>query len=94
MYIGIAEGQLIFKYQIARGYPRGLPMKAENTMDTRLLKNRAATSLLPSRRSIKDMLTRRSVRKAKNPLSGGVQSFLTGCKKMNQIYFDCCSIIF
>jgi hypothetical protein len=30
MYIGIAEGQLIFKYQIARGYPRGLPMKAEN----------------------------------------------------------------
>jgi len=25
------------------------------------------------------MLTRRSARKAKNPLSGGVQSFLSGC---------------
>ena len=26
-----------------------------------------------------DMLARRFARKAKNPLSGGVQSFLTGC---------------
>jgi hypothetical protein len=37
-----------------------------------------ALSLL-AHRSIKDMLARRFAHKAKSPLSGGVQSFLTGC---------------